>query len=267
MKIIKRLFLSGFFFAFFSFDVGALDIESFRSFANLFPNLGRTQIRRVYSETGLRNNFLAGETSIITPAADSGIDIYSKVMEKKPNLLVEALMVVPYNAEALTKLDAFNAVGRIESLSHQTVYSEKYKRNIPIFEQSTRVNQSRRNAPIPDPPPATSLPYFDTIYLYLKDVALGNTYLRGVFSSSNYGILYSFTNYQTIYFLFYPVLKAEKYPMILYLEPLQEGMLVYGMAGIELPENIVTKYRVPLSSNIGARVTVFFNWLREGLKR
>jgi hypothetical protein len=255
-------------FIFVVFPVSAFEVDprtrgSMRSLNQIFPGLTREQRGRVFSETGLRNNFRANETPLIIPSPNSGINVLGAVMEKTPTQLVETLVVIPYNRRILTKLDAYNAIGRIGNISDYLVYSAARDSFIPIFDRSTRLDNGRRNRPIPDPPPATVLPSSESIFLLLRDTVFGNTYFRGDFSDGRYGITYNMTNNTAVWFLIFPVMGAEKFAAVLYLEPLREGMLVYGMAGIDIPEFLVS--RINLAFQIDRRLSLLINWLRDGL--
>ena len=57
-------------------------------------------------------------------------------------------------------------------------------------------------------------------------------------------------------------MRAEKFATTLYVEPLEEGMLVYGMVGIDIPQFLVE--RINLGFNIDRRLNIFINWLRNG---
>jgi hypothetical protein len=59
-------------------------------------------------------------------------------------------------------------------------------------------------------------------------------------------------------------MRAEKFIAVLYVEPLREGMLVYSVAGIDIPEFIAD--RINLAINIDRRLTVFLNWLSDGFR-
>jgi hypothetical protein len=237
---------------------------SLRSLNQVFPGLTREQRLTASSEAGLRNRFTRSETPLFIPAPNSGIDLLSAAMEKTPTQLVEALVIVPYRGRRLNMLDAYNAIGRIENISDYTIFVSSRGGHVPLFELSTRLENGNRNRPIPDPPPATVLPSSETMYICLRDTFFGNTYFRGDFSVGNHGITYNLTNNTTVWFLLFPVMRAERFSAILYVEPLTEGMLIYSIAGIDIPEFLAT--RINLGFQIDRRVTIFINWLRDGLR-
>lgn len=243
--------------------VPALAADTIRSLDTLFPNLSKSQKESVFSETGMINTFFIRETPLIVPSAALGINLMDTVMEKKPNQFIEALLVIPHNERPLNLLDAYNAVGRVSDLSTHLGISSK-GREVQIFEESTRLYNGERNRPIPDPPPATVLPYSDTMYLRIRDYFFGNTYFRGDFSISGNGITFNLANYATIWFLIFPLMGAEKFVVHIYMEPVIEGMLIYGIGGIDIPGFLVT--RIDLASNIDRRIRIITNWLSSNLR-
>ena len=186
------------------------------------------------------------------------------VRNKNPLQVVEALIVMPYGGRALNKLDIYNAFGRIGAIRSQLTFFYSRDGYAPLFEESTRLYYGRRNRPIPDPPPATALPSSETVYIRLKDTFSITYFLRGNLTTGQHGITYSLTNSATIWFLLFPVMRPERFAAILYVEPIAEGMLVYSVAGIAIPEFIAN--RTNLAANINRYVTVFMNWLNDGFR-
>jgi len=242
------------------FEVPVFEI---RSFDELFPNLSRIQIRRVMSNMGLRNSFEADDSPMLLPDPNSSIDLLSIVMEKKPSHLIEALLVVPYKERELDLLDIYNALGRIENIKDHSVSSNG--NDVHIFTESTRLESARNRRPVSDPSPANLLPYSDTIYLRLKDAFFGNLFLRGDVSISLYGITYSMTNFTDVRYFLLPVMKAERFSAVIYLEPIKEGILIYSMSGFYIPGFIAD--RVNLTPNINGRIAVFINWITDSLRK
>lgn len=246
---------------------GSLPLTSVysRSFDQLFPGLSEEQKNEIFSETGLIHSPKKDETLELIPAAGSGIDISGTVMKTKPSYLAESLLVVPYSTKVLDKLDAYNALGKIQDLKGRVYHSFTRKAEIPLFEDATRLESAKKTNPIPDPRPASVLPSSETVYLRLKDVNFGNSYYRADVSASVYGVTYSLTNFKSLSYLFFTVMKEEKFNAILYLEPLTEGMLVYSVAGADASDFIAKKVDIP--SAISKRLEVFIGWVSDNLKK
>ena len=240
------------------------NLSGVRSLNELFPGLSEAQKKQVFSQSGYIHSLEKNEKLDLLPISSSGIDLVSIVMKSKPSFLAESLLVAPYSGRALNKLDAYNALGRIRELKGLLYHSHTKNANIPLFEEATRLGSERRNNPIPDPPPAKELPLSETVYIRLKDTNFGNTYYCAELSTSPYGVTYNLTNNRTITYLIFPVLREGKFSAILYIEPLQEGMLVYSVAGADASDFISNRIDIP--SAISKRLAVFIGWVTDGIK-
>jgi len=233
-----------------------------RSFDDIFPNFSRIQKAEAMSDTGLRYSFEKDGSPILIPHPDSGIDLLSSVMAKKPSHIVEALVIVPYYKRELDMLDIYNALGRVKNIKDHTFPING--REMIIFTETTRLASARNRKPIPDPPPTNTLPYEETMYLLFLDPYLGDLYLRGDVSIGLYGITYSMTNFRDVSFSIFRVMKAERFSAVIYVEPIKEGILIYSVAGLYLP-NFIAK-RINLTPNMNRRITVLLEWIIEGLR-
>jgi len=250
----------------FYFEAPALIFEAppveTRSFDDVFPNFSRNQKARVMNGVGLRYSFEKEGSPTLIPDPDSGVDLLGSVMAKNPSHVVEALVVVPYKKRELDLLDVYNALGRIKNIQ-----DHKYSindREIVIFKETTRLISAKDRKPIPDPSPANILPYSETMYLRFIDPYIGDFYLRGDMSAGLYGITYSMTNFRDISFSIFRVMKTERFSAIIYVEPVKEGILIYSMSGLYLP-NFIAK-RINLTPNMNRRITVLLDWIIEGLE-
>ncbi|MCL2066486.1 MAG: hypothetical protein FWG99_03365 [Treponema sp.] len=233
-----------------------------RSLAEIFPDISWRQRILARSSEGLRNYFLSNESPSLVANPDLEIDLLGSVMEKNPSHLIEALVVVPYNEREFDLLDIYNALGRIEKIKDQSVILNG--NDFYVFTDSTRIESSRNRRVVSDPPPSVTLPFSETMFLRLREVNFGNLFIRGEISISLYGITYSMTNFTDVRYLLIPVMRAERYITVIYLEPVREGMLIYSVTGFYLPGFIAD--RVNLTPNINRRIEIFMNWIIEGLR-
>jgi len=240
------------------------EVPSFetRSLDDIFPGLSEDEKEDVMSSVGIRNAFEKDDPPTLIPSPDSGIDLLSSVMAKRPSHIIEALVVVPYIKRELDMLDIYNAFRRIKNIQDHTisVRGNDYK----MFMDTTRLESDQKRRPIPDPPPADTLPYSETMYLRFVDLSMGDLYLRGDISISLYGITYSLTNFRDVSFSIFKIMRAERFSAILYIEPVKEGVLIYSMSGLFLPNFIAQ--RVHLTSNMNVRITVLLDWIIAGLR-
>ena len=242
----------------------AAPIYELRSFDDIFPGLLRNQRRMAMSIDGLRNSFTKEDSPILFPNPDTGINLISSVMSKNPSHIIEILLVVPYEEKELDMLDVYNALGSIGDIKNHTILLNS-GREFNIFVESTRLAGAKNRKSIPDPPPATFLPFSETIYLRLKEFYFGNLFLKGDISISPYGVTYSMTNFTDIRFFLLPVMKAERFTALIYLEPVKEGVLIYSMSGLYIPGFLTEG--VNLTPSINSRIGVLINWITDNLKK
>jgi len=235
-----------------------------RSFDELFPGIAEEWKQAIFSEEGLIRVLRRGQRPELMPASGSGIDLYREIMRREHNFLSEIVMLVPHSGRPLSKLDAYNALGRIRDLSGRLYHSHTRQAYVPLFEDATRIESARRTTPIPDPAPATRLPASETVFVRLRDANFGNTFYRGEFSTNPYGIIYRLTNFRAIRFLFFPVLREENLSATLFMEPLVEGMLIYIVAGADVSNFVANRIDIP--SAIAKRGAVFLEWVSDGLR-
>jgi len=234
-----------------------------RSFDAVFPGLSWEQRAMATSTVGLRNFFMKGESPMLVPNPDSGIDLLDSVREKDPSHLIEALLVVPYNGQEIDLLEIYNALGMIENIKDYSVWVNG--RDYYAITESSRIVSASNRRDIPDPPPAERLPFSETMYLRIREIDFGNFFLRGDVSISLYGMTYRMTNFTDIRVLLIPIMRAERFNIIVYLEPVEEGILVYCVSGFYMPAFIVSMFN--LTSSINNRVTILINWMIDSLRK
>jgi len=242
------------------FEVPTFEI---RSFDAIFPNISGIQRIMAMNHEGYKNSFVKDESPALIPNPDLGIDLLGRIMKKNPSHLIEALAVVPYSERDLDLLDIYNALGRIEAIKDYPVSING--NNFFVFTESTRIESARNRKAIPDPLPSVTLPFSETMFLRLKEVNFGNLFIRGDISISMYGITYSITNFTDVRYFLVPIMRAERFITIIYLEPVKEGILIYSMTGFYMPGFIAD--RVNLTPNINRRIEIFINWITDGLRK
>ena len=238
-------------------------IYELRSFNEIFPGLSQNQKDHAFSGEGLKQSFGRDGSPMLLPDPGSEIDILTSVMKKDPSHIVEVLTVVPYNERELDILDIYNALGRIEDIKNHSVFSRG--RDVYIFTETTRLESAVNRVPVSDPPPRDMLPHSETMYLRFREIYIGNLFLRGDLSHSLYGISFDITNFRDVYYFIIPIMRAERLSIVIYLEPVKEGVLIYCMSGFYVPNFIAE--RVNLTADINNRITVLLSWITEGLRR
>ena len=256
-----KLSMALMFILFFSIGIDAQ--TPLRSFEELFPTITQIQKDEVFSPEGIIRSIRRHESLEFIPATSSGIDLIGAVSRTEPSFLAESLLVIPYTDRMFDKLDIYNALGKIGGLKGRLYHSHTRGEEVPLFEEATRLEGSSRSNPIPDPPAASTVPASETVHIRLKDINFGNTYYRTDMSVSPYGINYSLTNTRNISYLFFPAIREGRFSAILYMEPLNEGVLVYSMAGADASDFVANRIHIP--SAISKRLELFISWIGDGL--
>jgi hypothetical protein len=244
--------------------------QSIRSFTDIFPVLPSTIREAAFSSDGYSESSTKQSAPPIYSvqnirAMESGLDphIVEKVLDKRPGFLVESIQVIPAAQGEYSLLDVYNALGRVRGLKGRLYHSHTRDEDVPLFEDVTRIEISRKNTPIADPAPASRIPASETVYMRLKDVNFGNTYYRGDMTLIQRGLGYSLTNYRNITYFLVPVIREEKFIAQFYFEPITEGILIYGLAGADVSDFVSS--RISMSSAISKRLAVIINWIAEGI--
>jgi hypothetical protein len=246
---------------FFSFPLFA----QVRSFDAIFPGLAGNIRSAAFSGEGyIRSSTKSAGFKFLSEAGTSGIDpqIAGTVFSKQPGFIVESLRVIPKTSDA-GLLEVYNALGNIRGLKGRLYNSRTRNRDISLFEDATRLESEKKNVPVADPRPASTLPFSETVYIRLKDVNFGNSYYRGEMKLVQHGLRYSLSNYKNLSYLFVPVIKEERFIAQLYFELIQGGILIYSIAGADVSDFVSS--RIDMASAISKRLAVIITWVAEGI--
>jgi len=189
--------------------------------------------------------------------------ILNLVLNKNPRFLLETIFVIPSKPGAVNLLDIYNVLGNIQSINNVKYSNSSQKKEPPVFENVTRIINEKQTTPIADPPPSRILPYIEIMYIKLKDINFGNSYYRSQIMPIQNGLSYTLTNFKNISFLFIPVIKEEKFIAQLYIEPINEGILFYIIAGADISDFLTS--RINIDSAINKRLSVFISWAVDGI--
>jgi hypothetical protein len=237
-----------------------------RSFDEIFPNLNKDIRNSVFSNSGyVKSSQKTSGFIIMGNDKNSKLDpqIVNNVLRKNPGYLVESILVVPDSSVNL--LNIYNALGNIRDLRGRLYNSATRNQAVPLFEEATRIQSNKQTNAIPDPAPSKTLPRTETVYIRLKDVNFGNTYYRGDMALVQNGLRYTLTNFRNISYLFVPVMKEEKFIAQLYFEPIQEGILIYSVAGADISDFVASK--IDIDSAISKRLNVIISWAADGIRK
>jgi hypothetical protein len=235
-----------------------------RSFEEIFPSLDEAMRKEAFSDGGLFVSQRNTASPRLLPPALAGSGIQQSVLERQPVFLIESLLVIPFQDSGPDLLAIYNACGRVQDLKGRQYHSFTRDRNIPLFEDAARIQGPRKLSAIPDPPPASSVPRQETMYIRLKDANFGNTYYQADISVGSYGLIYGLTNFRNLTYLFIPAIREGKFTARLYIEPIAEGILIYSLSGVDVTDFIASRIDIP--SAIGKRLEVIIDWIGDGLR-
>jgi len=239
-----------------------------RTLKDIFPNFGSDEYSEILGEGYVRSYSKSdGHNMSQSNKSAVGIDpvIFKPVLNMNPSYLVESVSVISENMENVTFLDIYNSLGKIRNLKGRLYKSSTRKQLVPLFEEATRVTSEKNSNPIPDPPFSNTLPNEETIYLKLKDVNFGNSYYRGEVKLVQNGLYYTLVNYKSLSYFFVSVIKEGNFAAMLYFEPVKEGLLIYGFAGINISDFFASK--IDVNSAISKRLGVITSWAADGIHK
>ncbi|MDR1324569.1 MAG: hypothetical protein LBK00_00860 [Treponema sp.] len=234
-----------------------------RSFAELCQ-VDEEQRAKVFSSEGL---FVFSDQASglrLTPASRSGIPLSEPILSAKPAFLAESLRVLPLDKSA-GLIRVYNALSQVRGLEGRLYHSFTRDKYIPLFEQATRIESERKTTAIPDPPPSTTVPVSENVYMRLKDANFGNSYYEGSLVANAVGLRYTLTNFRNLTYLLIPVIKERRFIAQLYFEFIDEGLLVYSVAAADASDFIASMIDIP--SAIEKRLVVIIDWVVDGIQQ
>ena len=234
-----------------------------RTFSELFPSIGAGQRNAAYSSEGYLYYGKRTENLSLQLQSSPNTGITKSSLGKNPGFFVEALRILPRKNSSLASI--YNALKKIRDLKGRTYPSATSKKNVPLFTDATRIEGPEKlKVFLPDPPPAASVPYRETFYVRLTDSRFGHCYYEITLSSDRRGILYKINNFKSVTYGPIPVMKEKTFTALLYIEPIEEGLALYCLAGAEVSDFIAKHVNIP--SALNKRMDVFIAWMLDGIR-
>ncbi|MCL2270868.1 MAG: hypothetical protein FWC24_05935, partial [Treponema sp.] len=162
--MMRLCFFFVFFFLGFTLSAQTSTAPGQRSFDEIFPGIPSNIRTEAFSSSGFCRSTGDASPSAIIGSGQSDIDprIIEAVLIKKPGFLVESILVIPGKTGKYSLLDVYNALGRIRRLKGRHYHSFTRNEYVPLFEDATRIESSKKNNSIADPAPAVSIPPSET---------------------------------------------------------------------------------------------------------
>jgi hypothetical protein len=236
-----------------------------RTLEELFPGTKEAVLNSARNGTYSRSLKTAANIDIdaylaIKPLAE--INLTRRLMDAEPLYIIESLLMIK-NDKPAGKLDVYNALRKISTLRGRKYFSSTRGKETVMFEDAAIITGENNFKKQKDPPYAESIPSVETIFVTVKDVNFGNCYYKAEIKTDNTGIWYSLSNFRSINYLMIPVIKPEKLLIQLYLEPLKDGVLIYGLSGVDAVD--FAEKRVDIPSTITKRLDVIYSWIGESI--
>ena len=152
----------------------------------------------------------------------------------------------------------------MELLEGRKYYSQTRKKYIPLFQEASRIVSESNQRKVADNIPAEKMPAEEVRYMRFKDSNFGNCYYRADVSESGYGIRFSLSNFRTVHFLFVPVIKENDLYIDYYIEPVADGVVLYGLIGVRAGALADSYVDIPYA--IIKRIEVINEWIIDGLR-
>jgi hypothetical protein len=235
-----------------------------RSFEDLFSGYDARQREEIFSPDGITLTSEESYSLRYLPPALSAIGIRESVVRRNPSFLVESIIVIPFDRNPPDLLGVYNSIGKVRDLKGRTYSSFTRKSEVALFEDATRLESARKLNPIADPGPARILPGGETIFMRLKDVNFGNSYYKADISFTPHGLVYNLSNFRDLSYLFFKIIKEDKFFAHFYMEPLSEGVLLYSVSGADVSDFVAKQVDMP--SAVTKRLRVITGWVIDGLK-
>lgn len=249
--------------AFFLLIFSAPLFSQTRSLTELFPTINNEQRSAAFSSGGYLYYGKRTESLTLVPRTTDNTAVAKSSLGNNPGFFVEALRVIPRSNTSLTGI--YNALGKVRELQGRNYYSETSKKERPLFTDSIRIEGPEKlRSFLPDPPTALSVPYRETFYVRFTDARFGHCYYEISIAASRQGILYKITNFKTVTFGPFPVMRTRTFVAFLYIEQIKEGLAVYCLAGAEASD-FVLKY-VDVGSAVNKRMDVIIAWMLDGIQ-
>jgi hypothetical protein len=239
-----------------------------RGFDGIFPDTEPAIKEAAFSGRGYYNSLeLKPDKTYsftVQPAENSGIAISENFRIRQPEYLIESLIILPHpDNKEITVLDIYNAVINVRQLAKRKYYSFTRKKEVPLFEAVTRINNLKNKKAIADPPKARAIPEREAVYSRVKDVNFGNCYYLSELHLNSASISYILSNAEDISLFFFTVIKKGNITIQFHIEPVDEGILIYALSAIVIEPFAAASVDIPSATK--KRFDVVKDWIEDGI--
>jgi hypothetical protein len=239
-----------------------------RAFLDLYPNSGSSLLSQALLKDGIleiTENNINNDSVKYKPKLIPPLETQTIFQKRKLGFLIESVKLIPIQPKNnnLTVESILYSLQKIQRLKGRLYHSYTKNKDIPLFNNAYRIESLQSQKPIPDPLSRPTQVQNEEMFLLLDDANFGKSYYKATIYQHDKGLIYTLINIRTLNFGIIPVISEQNLIVSLYIEPLKEGLFIYGIAGAEVPKFISSQVHMP--SAIRKRLDVFIDWLVDGL--
>lgn len=229
--------------------------EGGRHFDVIFPSLDLELKKEALSGNAYYRLLKKDETLLRMRGVDEFEKTREAMLKKNPAALLEMINIIPrLKKNSISLVEIYNDTLRVSALAGRTYFSHTRKREVPLFKKAWRIQGENEK---------DFVPVKESADVIVEDVNLGECHYRTELSKTDFGIIFSISNSKAMSAFFVTVFKKENFTMIFYLEPINEGVLVYSVMGMTAESFAASN--VDISSAAKKRFEVVSEWLIEGI--
>ena len=208
--------------------------------------------------------------NLYVPATTGAGEIRRLERNLNPEVMVEALYRIPYpdgfNPEEENILDSLYELShRVSSINGVKYFSVRRKKYAVLFTDVYAVSDPVSGKKIDDPVPG-SADYHDTLYLHMKENAMGSSYYRIEYDKREGMFTIKMVNESNLGFIV-SVVNPSDMNIVLQVIPCSDSILVYGYCGVVLQNDDLVNFLLDPYYAFYRRMTAMETWLYNNLHR
>ena len=179
---------------------------------------------------------------------------------------VESLYFLKYNEKfngaGVTPLSIYNTLLSIRTMKDIEYYSQSRKKMRTLFTESYGISSMDDHKPLADPVVET-IPSITSRYLLQTDKTFGENIYETTYRSNGDIIWVNMINKTKMKYKFIPMVKPEKMSVNLFILPMEDGVLFYGVSAAETTSFLGLE-RAKKESFYN-RIKAMYNWFSDQL--
>lgn len=210
----------------------------------------------------------SGETTLVPRDAELSAFVSSNLPLEDSRVAIESLRLISMNQDERTpvsidELTVYNILRSISRMQGIEYFSERRNRMRVLFEESHAISQPDDMTPVPDPHTGR-IADTDIVYARQKDGTFGDHVYEITYRRLSNGLMLDLTNLERLRFGFFPAVSERGMRILIYVTPIQGGVLIYSMALADAPGIPGLAGRIAISFE--NRLNAVVNWLASELR-